>query len=344
MYGRFEADFIDQLDEDPISPERQRVNWSHPQLTAFRKWGKQKIIEATNKWKANRAQSRLVELETKLGGFQDRLMKLQPHERSTIESALKKVASVSNLSNSNFQELCSSMLLAWESGRLKALIHSLSELKDPTPEAIIESLTEAEVLTNLQIAEAVVTKIEAIGVLERFVTKREVENSLRDYIAKHPYFLSPEYENYAIETKVDKILLDAAREAGLHADDYNGRIDLALKAGTSLLIVEFMRPGLPLDWDHAQRLQRYVSIVTERVRAVTGLQIDRVQGLIVADKVDAKSGMSVHIENLRTSGILVHEWESLLQVALAQWREFREILLARSPDDQRILDALNREQ
>ena len=45
MSGQIEADYVDDLQEDIIAPERQRINWDHHETVDFENWGQQKIIE-----------------------------------------------------------------------------------------------------------------------------------------------------------------------------------------------------------------------------------------------------------------------------------------------------------
>src|SRR5437016_5533236 len=110
------------------------------------------------------------------------------------------------LSDEQFQILAEAVLKAWEQGRLKELINEISEKKDLDPSTFPELLTEADVLTALNIAEVVKTKLEAIGGLRRLVGKRKLENAIRDYIADRPYLLDPMWETFAKETKVEHLM------------------------------------------------------------------------------------------------------------------------------------------
>ncbi len=74
------------------------------------------------------------------------------------------------------------------------------------------------------------------------------------------------------EVKVTKLLKDVRKEAGLDdPEDWPGRLDLALRAGRSLLIVEFMRPGLTVDEDHLNRFESYIRRIRLEVEALTKL-------------------------------------------------------------------------
>ena len=92
-------------------------------------------------------------------------------------------------------------------------------------------LVEARVLTALQTVEVVRTKLEAIQGLRRRIEERELENAVRDFIARNPWLISPEWETFRKESGMRSILEDAAATAGLSAAIYRGRVDLTMASG-----------------------------------------------------------------------------------------------------------------
>ena len=96
------------------------------------------------------------------------------------------------------------LLKAWEQGRLHELIDGISQKQNLQASELLELLAEADVLTALNIAEVVKTKLEAVRGLKRLVTRRRLENKLRDYLAERPYLLMPGWETFAKETRVRK--------------------------------------------------------------------------------------------------------------------------------------------
>lgn len=334
--GVVKADYLDQVGEDIIATERQRINWEHPVAMPLGEWGQKRLKELLRVWKARRGEEKNKLIEQKIAGFSARLGKLPKHECRTVKSALAKIGSIEALSNEQFELLAQALLKAWEQGRLHELIDGIAQKQNLEASELLELLAEADVLTALNIAEVVKTKLEAVRGLKRLVKRRRLENKLRDYLAERPYLLMPGWETFAKETRVENMLRDAAKLAGLKDKQYAGRLDLALSSHRQLLVIEFMRPGLTADYDHLQRCQTYVSIIDEKVKANTGLGIDQVTGLIVADKLSAKPGMSVFIQKLKLAGIMAHDWDTLLKSTEAKLKEFLEIVAERAPDDARL--------
>ncbi len=229
------------------------------------------------------------------------------------------------------------MLTAWEQGRLHDLIGDIAQVEELTPDQLVGVLAEAQVLTALNTAEAVRTKLLTVGGLKQRIDNHELENAVRDYISQHPWLVSPEWETFAVETGVNSLLDRARNESGISSDpEFRGRVDLALASGDHLLILEFMRPGLKLDWDHINRFERYVRIVKAELRANTAGRFKRVTGYVVADSLNDRADLADKVLNLAHEEMLAQDWPTLLSRAVSQWRDFLGILAARDPQDERI--------
>jgi hypothetical protein len=336
LTGQVEADFLDAAKQDLIATERQRINWEHEASLPVLRWGQERVKQLLVLWRARRGAERLRELELKISTFSPRLDRLGPHEAKTVKTAISRLAQIPTLSRKQFEDLGEAVLTAWESGRLRELIHSISEAEDLQEGAFVELLAEAQVLTALNIAEAVETKLATVGGLQDRIRKKDLEKAVRDYIAANPWLIAPEWETFRVERSVAKLVRDAAIEAGFDDDDFKGRTDLVLASGSQLLVLEFMRPGITLDWDHLQRFERYVTILRSSVRANTGGQFESVTGYMVADSLTKSAANLTKIETLKKDAMLAMDWQTLLGRALSQWEEFLDAVIARSPKDARL--------
>ncbi len=335
--GQIQADFIDEQDKDLVAPERQRVNWEHPLAAELQEWGRQRLRQLLNIWRDRRSEERVKQLEERISGFVSRLSKLRDHERRTLSRALRRVAQIETLTQTQFEDLGDSMLTAWEQGRLRDLIADIAEAEHLTPDKLVNLLAEAQVLIALNTAEAVKTKLHAVGGLKQRIAMHELENAVRDYISQHPWLVSPDWETFAVETAVFDLLSKARTESGIAAEgDFRGRVDLALSSGTHLLILEFMRPGLALDWDHVTRFERYVRIVRGDLAANTGGKFVRATGYVVADKLQGRPEFRDKLNALLKDDMYAMDWPMLFSKALAQWKDFLKILVARDPQDERL--------
>ncbi len=336
--GQIRADFIDAQKEDLIAPERQRVNWTHPETEPLQDWGKRRLRTLLRIW-ANRTGEDKTRMLKDSGVFGPRLERLPRHERDTLTRALNRMGEIPSLTQPMFEEIGNAMLQAWEQGRLRDLIADISATEILDADQLVALLVEADVLTSLNIAESVKTKLATVTNLRERIASRDLENAVRDYISKHPWIVSPEWETFAVERSVKTVLDAAARDAGFtpeHLDDLKGRVDLALSSGEHLLILEFMRPGLTLDWDHVNRFRQYIRIVRENQENNTASQFEKVTGYIVADEIAKRQGMSGEVASMRRDDMFALDWANLLSKAVSQWMDFLEILAERNPTDERI--------
>ena len=335
--GQVRADYLDRLDADIITTERQRINWELEECKALEEWGKTRVKSLLGIWKARRAADKIRRIDDKIAPFSLRLERLRSTEKRTVSSALKKVATIESLSDGQFADLSNGILTAWEGGRLRELIENVSGVESMDEGVLLSLLAEAQVLNALHVAEAVKAKVEIIEGLRKRIVERDLENAVRDYIADNPWLLSPEWETFKKETSVRNLVAAAAKDARLDKDEeWKKRIDLVMSSGRQLLIVEFMRPGLTVDRDHINRYQEYIDILRSSIQANTELDFRTVSGLLVADKLDTRRGVDLILSRLAEDDMKALEWEGLLLRAAAQWNEFLDILVSRAPADDRL--------
>lgn len=342
MSGQVHADYLDELKNDVITTERQRIRWEDEETLPLIEWGKRRVVELLRLWRDRRGEERIKELEKKVAKFAERVESLPPHERKTVKTALKRLAQIPTLTNAQFEELGDAVLTAWDQGRLRQLIAAISEADSMSEQDLMSVLLEAQVLTALNVAEAVRTKLDIVGNLQERIEKRDLENAVRNYIAKNPWLIAPQWDRFQVERSVDNLMRDAATRSGLFEPTSVGskRVDLALSGGDHLLILEFMKPGEKLDWDHINRFDQYVRIIRTTVEANTAGPFRRVTGYLVADGLTRDAGLQDRIKSMRKDEMFAMDWPTLFGNAVATWKEFLEILVSRAPDDQRLKSLL----
>ena len=317
------------------------------ETTALLRWGQKRLRHAFRQWAKLRGEEKARRLTQRLVGFADRLERLPRHERKTVTRALKSLGAIPTLSEQQFDDLGQAVLGAWEQGRLTELIAEIAESEDLDESALLDVLVEARVLTALQTVEVVRTKLEAIQGLRRRIEERELENPVRDFIAKNPWLVSPEWETFKKEIGLRNVTEQAAAVAKLSADIYSGRVDLTMASARHLLVLEFVRPGQAVDWDHLSRFERYVLTIRSAVTTTTGAPFQHVTGYIVADSLDKKPDFTAKIKGMARDDMYALDWGALLAKAEAGWRDFLGILEERGRGDFRMeghFDAVRRKE
>ncbi|MCY4000864.1 MAG: ATP-binding protein [Bacteroidetes bacterium] len=336
LAGQVVADFIDQLPSDLISTERQRINWDREETAPLLDWAQGRLKQVLRIWAELRAEEKRKRLEERLVGFATRLNRLQKHERKTVEQALIALGKVPTLSEQQYDELGQAILTAWEHGRLKGLIAEIAEAEDLNESTLLDVLMEARILTALQTVEVVRTKLEAIQNLRLRIEKKDLENSIRDFIAQNPWLISPEWETFKKETSLQRVTGQAAGTSKLLANTYRGRVDLTMSSGRHLLVIEFVRPGQTVDWDHLSRFERYVLTIRSAIMTSTEAVFRSVTGYIIADHLDKNSDSVAKIQLLAKDDMYALDWHALLEKAEAGWSDFLNILEERGSGDFRM--------
>lgn len=337
LSGRIEAAYLDLHSTDVISTERQRINWDHPNAKPLEVWGKSRIKQLLTLVGNRKARAKTEKLQDRVSSLGHRLGKLKVHERKTVERALYSLAKVENLSQDKFESVADSMLTAWEQGKLTDLISTLADSNDLTDGAIMELFFEADIITALHVAEAIKTKLEIIQKLRERIEARDLENAIRDYISEKPWIISPHWETFKVERSLDGLLADMAQKSKIDKEpDFKGRVDLILGSGRSLLLLEFMRPGLTVDRDHLTRFGGYVDEIRSYMEANTGMQYKTLTGYIVADNLSKSNAISKELNRMSADDMYAKDWKMLLAEAESQWKEFLFALKERSPDDERL--------
>ena len=197
--GQIQVDALDEQQTDLVAPERQRVDWDHPLASQIERWGQERLRQLLRLWRSRRGEKREQQLQARLAGFSARLGRLGSREERTVTRAIRRVAQIETLSEAQFEDLGEAMLTAWEQGRLHDLIDDIAQAEELSSDQLVGLLAEAQVLTALNTAEAVRTKLMTVGGLKQRIDRHELENAVRDYISEHPWLVSPKWETFAVE-------------------------------------------------------------------------------------------------------------------------------------------------
>jgi len=340
MFGQVVADYVDQLAVDPISAERQRVNWEIPETAPLLEWGQERVRQLLRVWHDKRGEKKHMVLEKRVSGFSERLERLGKYERKTVKNVLTKLGGFSTLSQEKYEDMAKSILTAWEGGRLKEMWTKIANTENLSETDFLDILMETNVVSSLNVGESIKTKLTAISKLKERIEEKDLENAIRDHLANNPWIISPKWDMFKKEVRVKTILEECATRSELSKNPYVGRVDLVLSSGTQLLVLEFMRPGLKLDWDHISRCERYIMRIRSSIESQTGLEFTSVSGYVVADRIDTGPDVRRKIQDLKKSDIVVTDWNGLLDNAIAYWDEYLHILVERGSGDTRLENLL----
>lgn len=352
LVGQIRADFVDSFPKDMIGPERQRINWSRQEVNSFMLWGQAKIRELTDLWKKRRTKAKQEIIENKINKFGERLDQLQPTERVSLKKALNRIAEIEELNEDKFEIFAESLLVAAENGRLQQLIVDIGEQKEQFDAGkFLELLAEEKILAAVQIGETIYNKIQVLKTLYAKINNGENENPLRDFIAQHPWILSPQYETFIIEKSLKNIIIQYFDQKPNEAEitdakeHFRKRVDLILrnKISDELVIIEFMKPSEKLDRDHITRTELYTDIVEEYCSITTPehRKFSLKAAFIIANELAGTLASFAKKKSANTPPLYILDWATLLLNSKMSFEEYFCLLTDQAPEDFRIKSMKN---
>lgn len=101
LTGWIRADFIDLLDEDVISTNRQSLNWEHDEMQVFRVWLQELVAKVSNDWRKKRKDKKDGDLKSQTGIDKDKWMSTLPSDiKKSVETIVKKLSDDEGVSES----------------------------------------------------------------------------------------------------------------------------------------------------------------------------------------------------------------------------------------------------
>jgi len=111
---------------------------------------------------------------------------------------------------------------------------------------------------------------------------------------------------------------------------------LCIKNDFLVLIIELLRPGLPLDYTHVTRLNRYVTKIQAYVQEMGPEYTNRkVFGILIADYPHKDASIAMTLQDFRHN-LEVYTWNSLFNMVQQGYRDYIEVLRMKAPEDPRM--------
>ena len=336
MTGHIEADYIDGFENDLISPERQRINWNMTEAQPLLEWGANLVKKLLILWHDKRGKNRRELLEKRVGPLRTRLEKLNGPKRKEANKVLQKIGTISSIDESQYEDIAHSVIFAIEQDRLHELWAEIEKADTLDGEKFISVLMEAGVISALNMAESVKTNLITISKLKSLITDKVNESQIRNYIAENPQLLGPEWELFEREKSLKNTILKIG-DSNFKGEVYDGRLDLVLFHHDELLIIEFMKPGLHIDWEHADRCRRYVFDIRAAIEREG--KFKKVNAVIVADSpIRPNPSFTKNLLSMKDENIEICSWDTIIDNAASKWKNYLEILVERGNHDVRLLD------
>ncbi|MCK4447905.1 MAG: ATP-binding protein [Candidatus Marinimicrobia bacterium] len=355
LTGQVKAEVLDSS-VDHIATPRQTVNWQFGKAPLLEKWGQNKIKELCRDWKKRKDQRNLNKFKHNYSEFFPIINALPNQEKNDLMFALEKIAGLERIQEDDFRTIAKSMISGIERESVKKVIKRINVTSENALPELFEIIKEWDIISAVSTAEVVFGKVEIINQFKKYIDERLPEKKSKDkidmqkFIKSHPWLLGHEYEDlqpadFHHEKGIDKWIEEELKIVNNDYKDKDGRrFDLlCIKNDWQIVILELMRPGLEIDYDHVVRLNRYVTRIQEAIKkAGTNKEFrgKNVFGILIADNKMKDTSIGTTLQALRHN-MDTFTWKGLFNLVQSRYKEYLDILRMKAPDDPRIKGLVN---
>ena len=339
---------------DHIATPRQAVNWQFGNAPVLEQWGQNKIKELCSDWKKRREQKNIDKFKHDYSEFYPRIKDLANPERRDVIAALERIAVLENVEENGFRVIANSLISGVERESVKKVIVSIIAASEEALPELYEAIKEWDIISAVAIAEVITGRIEIIKKFRKHIDERLPEKApkeqpdMQKFISEYPWLLGQQYADLKLagfyrERGVDKWIEDVLKEVDKEYTRGDEREErrfdlLCIKNEWQVLLLELMRPGIPLDYNHVMRLNRYVTRIQTAIKEMgttPEFKNKTVYGLLIADNIAKDSSLAETMQALRQS-LDVITWQGLFTKVEASYKDILEMQRMKAPEDPRI--------
>ncbi|WP_419928956.1 ATP-binding protein [Candidatus Poriferisocius sp.] len=330
IIGEIHADFLDLDDQEDIATtSRQRLIEEDPRYEQLKKKLKTELKHIQSRW---------TELRN-LKGTQDALMfpqieewynSLNADQKRAAEKLLGRINQLTIDDPDDKRQLFVSGILAFESLKLRNLLHRLDEVSPENLEVLSQvfiQLDDLEASAYYQISK---DRLEVIGKLNDLVDENAKEKVLQNHLHKHLWLLDPSWER-ATHTEFMESRIYTALDAvydSLTKEQRNARLDLKYSTtGNKHVLIELKRANRVLSTsDLHSQISKYYSAAENCLRSAgkghEPLEFVCVIGKRLRDWDESETGESRSRDSLRALNARIVRYDELIENALQAYRDY----------------------
>lgn len=332
IFGEIHADFLDQDNADDIATtSRQRIIEDDPRYQALKLKLQTELRAIANNWTDLRnEQGKEVAVATPQ--IKTWYESLNPDHKKAAEQLFGKINQLPIDDASQKRQLFVSGILAFESLKLRNLLHRLDEVSAENLGALNEvfmQLDDLEASAYYQIAKE---RLEVIRKLTNLVDDDAKEEAIKQHLYKHLWLLDPSWERATHTERMEKRIYNALGKAydSLTDEQRNSRLDIYYATtGNKHVIIELKRAGRVLDTtDLHGQLRKYrkhaKEVLIEIGRGNEPLEFVCVIGKRLQDWADLPDGEETSRDSLNALDARVVMYDELIQNAQEAYQDYLE--------------------
>ena len=330
IIGEIHADFLDLDDYDDIATtSRQRLIEEDPRYQALKGKLFSELKYIKNQWTELRNRQGAKEART-IPQIEEWFSDLDSDQRKSAEKLFGRINQLPIDDNDQKRQLFVSGILAFESLKLRNMLHRLDEVSTENLGSLNEifiQLDDLEASVYYQIAKE---RLEVIRKLQGLVDEKAKERALQEHLYKHLWLLDPSWERAThtevMEKRIGTALAGVA--SSLPEEQRKARIDIYYSTtGNKHVIIELKRADRVLSTaDLLKQVADYYkaarSVLSTMGKDNEPLEIVCVVGRELKEWNDYPDGESRSRASLQAYNARVVNYDQLINNALQAYQDY----------------------
>ena len=330
LFGEIHADFLDLDDQEDIATtSRQRLIEEDPRYQALKRKLNAELKRIQNRWTQLRNQQGTGEA-LMFPQIKEWFGCLDGDQKKAAERLFGRINQLPIEDDDQKRQLFVSGILAFESLRLRSMLHRLDEVSTENLEALNDvfiQLDDLEASAYYQIAK---DRLQVIRKLTGLVDDNAKEKALQDHLYRHLWLLDPSWER-ATHTAVMERRIDTALRGvsdSLTEEQKNSRLDIYYcTTGNKHVIIELKRANRVLTTSdlHGQ-ISKYYSaaeqVLANADKSNEPLEVICVIGRRLRDWDESPSAEERSRNSLRANNARVVTYDGLIDNALKAYQDY----------------------
>ncbi|MBD2428370.1 ATP-binding protein, partial [Phormidium sp. FACHB-1136] len=325
--GYLQVDFIDEMEEDVISTDRQSLNWENDRMKELREYLQAVIKKIASEWKKKRSTLKKESIKHVKGidieGWQ---RSLPTYERSLSERIINPVLENSTIDVDDSSEIIGNVIDKFENQTFKEYACKIADLDKPEEiPMLLKIMEEWKAVESRQYCDLAVARIEVIQRFEEYIKSdtREVP-TLHNFLKQFSWLLDPRILEFKDEVHYSSLLKETYPEEDLETKDR--RIDFLCSnaLGGILYVIEIKRSKYKVDTKALEQALEYGVFLNDRYATESGFS--KVVAFVVGGE-KSTDAIFKHKEKIyRESGtIFVKTYAELLEQSKQYHKEFIDL-------------------
>jgi hypothetical protein len=325
--GYLQVDFIDEIEDDVISTDRQSLNWENDQTKELYEYLQSIIKYISAEWKKKRADLKKEEIKTHKGVDVQKWQDTLPsYEKDLSQRIINPILENNTIDIDVSSEIIGNVIDKFENQTFKQYASDIADLDKPEDvPLLLKLLTDWKMVESRQYCDLAIARIEVINQFENYIETdtREVP-TLHDFLKKFSWLLDPRILEFRDEVTYSKLLKETYPEESLDINDR--RIDFLCSnaLGGILYIIEIKRSKYKVDMKALEQAWGYGAFLNDKYASESGFS--KVVAFIVGGEKSTDGPFKQKEKTYRESGeVFVKTYRELLEQSKQYHKEFIDV-------------------